>query len=367
MGDFSANFHRPDAGIQTVEGTVAGSKAFQLAQQRAKAQEEFSKKKHSALLLPGVPTFAPSATDGSTGGRLGSAEGSAPVTVGLVTAAEFKAATAQAQADAALLAQKRGGGGYHDDDEEGDGKLSKVKRKEQKEDRKKRKKERQKMMSTLSFAGDEDVDEGFDKKQKTSTTGLGKDTSVDTSFLPDRDRDLRVKTEAKRLAREWQAQQQVIRQEQLEITYSYWDGSGHRRTIVCHKGDTVGTFLELIRKELGRTEFRELLSLSSDELLYIKEDLIIPHDYTFYDLIVTKARGKSGPLFHFDVHDDVRVGAPIDSRIEKDESHPGKVCTRTWYERHKHIFPASRWEIYDPTKDYGGYTIHGGVVTTKKK
>ena len=30
--------------------------------------------------------------------------------------------------------------------------------------------------------------------------------------------------------------------------------------------------------------------------------------YSFYDLIVTKARGKSGPLFHFDVHDDIRYG-----------------------------------------------------------
>ena len=51
----------------------------------------------------------------------------------------------------------------------------------------------------------------------------------------------------------------------------------------------------------------ELRNSSSDNLLYIKEDLIIPHNYSFYDLIVTKARGKSGPLFHFDVHDDVRV------------------------------------------------------------
>ena len=42
--------------------------------------------------------------------------------------------------------------------------------------------------------------------------------------------------------------------------------------------------------------------------MYIKEDLIIPGDYTFYDLIKTKARGKSGPLFHFDVHEDLRVG-----------------------------------------------------------
>lgn len=40
-------------------------------------------------------------------------------------------------------------------------------------------------------------------------------------------------------------------------------------------------------------------------------------NYSFYDLIVTKARGKSGPLFHFDVHDDVRV--IHDVRVEKDE------------------------------------------------
>lgn len=45
--------------------------------------------------------------------------------------------------------------------------------------------------------------------------------------------------------------------------------------------------------------------------------------FSFYDLIVTKARGKSGPLFHFDVHDDIRI--VHDTRIEKDESHPGKV------------------------------------------
>ena len=91
--------------------------------------------------------------------------------------------------------------------------------------------------------------------------------------------------------------------------------------------------------------------------MYIKEDLIIPHEYSFYDLIITKARGKSGPLFHFDVHDDVRI--THDVRVEKDESHPGKVVLRSWYERNKHIFPASRWEIYDPKKERGKYTIHG--------
>ena len=56
-------------------------------------------------------------------------------------------------------------------------------------------------------------------------------------------------------------------------------------------------------------------------LMYVKEDLIIPHHISFYDLISTKARGKSGPLFHFDVHEDVRT--QNDARIEKDESHAG--------------------------------------------
>lgn len=30
---------------------------------------------------------------------------------------------------------------------------------------------------------------------------------------------------------------------------------------------------------------------------------------------------------------------------------------RSWYERNKHIFPASRWEPFDPTKTYDKYTI----------
>jgi hypothetical protein len=65
--------------------------------------------------------------------------------------------------------------------------------------------------------------------------------------------------------------------------------------------------------------------------------------YTFYDFIINKARGKSGPLFNFDVHDDVRLLA--DATREKDESHAGKVVERSWYQRNKHIFPASRWEV----------------------
>ena len=36
---------------------------------------------------------------------------------------------------------------------------------------------------------------------------------------------------------------------------------------------------------------------SAGNLMYVKEDIILPYTISFYDLIVNKAMGKSGPLF----------------------------------------------------------------------
>uniref|UniRef100_A0A6G1SDZ2 Protein FAM50 homolog n=1 Tax=Aceria tosichella TaxID=561515 RepID=A0A6G1SDZ2_9ACAR len=177
---------------------------------------------------------------------------------------------------------------------------------------------------------------------------------IDTSLLPDRDREEEERRLREELAAEWRERQQRLKEEEIEITFSYWDGSGHRRVVRMKKGDSIYQFLQACLETL-RKDFNELRSVSADQLVYVKEDLIIPHHYTFYDFIVTKARGKSGPLFSFDVHEDVRLVA--DASVEKDESHAGKVLLRSWYERNKHIFPASRWEPYDPTKTYDKYTI----------
>lgn len=126
---------------------------------------------------------------------------------------------------------------------------------------------------------------------------------------------------------------------------------------------------------------RGLIFLSLASLAVLELTFFHLQHYTFYDFIVNKARGKSGPLFNFDVHDDVRL--VHDASIEKDEvrfrlssplqvihpltrslasprqSHAGKVVERSWYNRSKHIFPASRWEVYDPSNDYGNYSIKG--------
>lgn len=227
----------------------------------------------------------------------------------------------------------------------------------------KRRKRKNRGGTRLSFSddiGDGNEEEDLEietKETKTLKPGkLGKDPTVETSFLPDSEREAREQAEREMLKRQWVREQQMIKNEPLEITYSYWDGTGHRRIIQVRKGDTIGEFLRAVQQQLA-PDFREVRTSSVENLLYVKEDLIIPHQHSFYELIVNKARGKSGPLFHFDVHEDVRTIA--DATIEKDESHAGKVVERHWYEKNKHIFPASRWEIYDPTKKWERYTIHG--------
>ena len=213
--------------------------------------------------------------------------------------------------------------------------------------------------SLLSFDLDEDSSSGEGECEEGDATRvvkrakIFKNPTVDTSFLPDKQREEEEKRMREDLRQEWVSKQEALRSEQIRVTYSYWDGSGHRRQIQMKKGDTIEKFLQRCIESL-RGEFHELRVSSVESLMYIKEDIILPHHYSFYDFIVSGARGKSGPLFLFDLHEDVRLMS--DASIEREESHAGKVCLRSWYERNKHIFPASRWEPYDPEKKWDKYT-----------
>lgn len=350
--DFHVGFKRDQTGIHTVEGNLAGSRAARLTKQREAEQAEYEAKKRKIqdeYKRGGIgidEKFGGSATDQFE--ALFKAK-----TVGLVMADDFR----KAREDAEKLPDSANSGSA-----EAEAAAAAAAKKEEK----RRKLKTKAVRATLSFGGDLEEDEhaGEEESIATAKKKVKKNPTVDTAFLPDREREAELAQEKERLRLEWVQEQARIKEEMLEVTYSYWDGSGHRRVIKVSKGTSVGKFLEQVRQQLS-TEFSELRATSSDNLLYIKEDLIIPHSYSFYDLIITKARGKSGPLFHFDVHDDVRIIQ--DTRVEKDESHPGKIVERRWYERSKHIFPASRWEVYDPSKVFDSYTIHGGEVNAKEK
>uniref|UniRef100_A0A1I8IDC3 3'-5' exonuclease domain-containing protein n=2 Tax=Macrostomum lignano TaxID=282301 RepID=A0A1I8IDC3_9PLAT len=187
------------------------------------------------------------------------------------------------------------------------------------------------------------------RKEEKRRRRFGKDPQVDTWFLPDIDREAEERRLRQQLEQEWQESQARLRAEEMEVVYSYWDGSGHRRSVTVTKGNTIGQFLRKVLEQL-RKEFQELRSISEDQLMFIKEDTILPHHVAFLDLITSQARGKSGPLYLFDVKQDVRL--TVDTAKPSQETHAGKVCMRSWYDRNKHIFPACRWEPFDPTKNW---------------
>jgi len=53
----------------------------------------------------------------------------------------------------------------------------------------------------------------------------------------------------------------------IEITFSYWDGSNHRRTMRIERGTSIVDFLEMARKELEKN----FISLRGSLLKFIKD------------------------------------------------------------------------------------------------
>lgn len=117
------------------------------------------------------------------------------------------------------------------------------------------KKKAKKVISKLSFADDEEEesteqevkkrpngkgkaieDDDNNKEEKDETpvfkkSKFGKDPNIDTSFLPDREREEEERKVREELRQEWLRKQDEIKKETIQITYSYWDGSGHRKEV----------------------------------------------------------------------------------------------------------------------------------------
>ncbi|KAL3986420.1 XAP5 circadian clock regulator family protein [Acanthocheilonema viteae] len=202
----------------------------------------------------------------------------------------------------------------------------------------------------LSFAfDDEDEDEEDMASVPLEKKRVGMDPTVETAFLPDRNREKELARLKEDLAKEWQALQEKEKNEEINIAFVYWDGSSHRKDLKMKKGNTISQFL-VRALELLKREFSETRAAVPESLMFVKEDLIIPHFYTFQDFIVTKAMGKTGPLYEFDAAGEIRLRQ--DAAVDCGESHPAKVVLRSWYEKNKHIYPASRWEAFVPNKEY---------------
>ncbi|KAF5676994.1 XAP-5-like protein [Fusarium heterosporum] len=191
--------------------------------------------------------------------------------------------------------------------------------------------------------------------------------------------------------REFLAIQEAVKSTEIALPFVFYDGSNIPGGVVrLKKGDFIWVFLDKSRKvgaDLGVGEKanarREWARVGVDDLMLVRGTVIIPHHYDFYFFAMNKTPGPDGePVFKYSAepprkleptgdkapHDPLMTATskaaaaaaaakalPDINTLEGADEDPTltKVVDRRWYERNKHIFPASMWQEFDPEKDYG--------------
>ncbi|CAG7922299.1 unnamed protein product [Penicillium olsonii] len=179
------------------------------------------------------------------------------------------------------------------------------------------------------------------------------------------------------LRKEFLVMQEAVKNTEILIPFVFYDGTSiPAGSVKVKKGDHVWLFLDRCRKvgaEMGvrggnnasqakKDTRREWARVSVDDLMLVKGDVIVPHHYEFYHFIANKVPSFSragGLLFDYSnqpppepslggiqsINDDQLEGA------DKEFSET-KVVDRRWFEKNKHIYPASLWHEYEPGKEF---------------
>ena len=191
----------------------------------------------------------------------------------------------------------------------------------------------------LSFVDDKDddnhkhgqytvTDSNNDHKLTATTVANAKNPSIDTTHLPDSGRDAQLELMKQQLQHEWLVKQSELKQSKLTILYSYYDGTSHRHTQQIQYSDTIQLYLHLVKNSI-KHKYHEL-TYKNTELLFIKNDTILPSNLTFYDLITNQLNEHTRLLSDF-----------------SDTAYPPKVMTQQYYDRHKHVYPYKNYVKYE--------------------
>ena len=220
---------------------------------------------------------------------------------------------------------------------------------------------------------------------------------------------LREAQTREKLRKDFLTVQEAVRNTEIIVPFVFYDGTnipGGKCKI--KKGDFVWVLLDRGRRVgagIGSNEGernssrREWARIGVDDLMLVRGDVIIPHvcyplptalkesmtdkqqHYELYYFIVNKTEGPgSKPLFDYSdsapapkgtdlpalQQPQVGLSWPSDRAEEiqpkctdleslegaNDDPTFTKVVDRRWYERNKHIYPASIWQEFDPAKNY---------------
>ncbi|KAK5117306.1 hypothetical protein LTR62_005923 [Meristemomyces frigidus] len=255
---------------------------------------------------------------------------------------------------------------------------------------------------TATTAGDENANEDTPivrKRLKPNASLANQPKALTKSAL------LRENAVKDTLRREYTAMQEAVKQTEFLLPFTFFDGkSSPGGTCRMKKGDQVWLFLERARKvgadmyaEKGDRSKKDWARISVDDLMVVRGDIIVPPHQDFYYFILNRTVGyDKKPLFayssertaatpeqllpslktaseastpqpdtltagfseHLSTASTRKAAAAAlikpDAELEGYDHDPSatRVVDRRWYERNKHIYPASLWEDFDATRDY---------------
>ncbi|KAJ1326818.1 XAP5 circadian clock regulator [Microdochium nivale] len=199
----------------------------------------------------------------------------------------------------------------------------------------------------------------------------------------------REAAERESLRKQFLACQEALKAAEIAVPFVFYDGANLPGGIVrVKKGDFIWIFLDKSRKVGAQLAVGEKLNATKtwarvgvDDLVMVRGGVIIPHHFDFLYFIMNKTLGPNDKiLFDYSTEapatplDGINSGSretdtqyqPLATAATKttvlpdvrtlegasDDPSWTKVVDRRWYERNKHIYPASTWREFDPEKDY---------------
>ena len=187
--------------------------------------------------------------------------------------------------------------------------------------------------------------------------------------------------ERERLRKDFLEMQEKVKNAEIAIPFVFYDGANIPGDVVrIKKGDPIWLFLERARKiaaEKGvqgsgaaaggmnsQDSKKQWARVGVDDLMCVRAGVIVPHHYDFYYFIANKTQdpARDGKLL-FDYKGTAEtyvteeaplLRVPGQEKLEGSDSDPTytKVVDRRWYEKNKHIFPASTWKEFKVGKDF---------------
>lgn len=211
--------------------------------------------------------------------------------------------------------------------------------------RKKQAKEAEDALNTketkkLSFKYDDDDDDENSADEiklikPASKFKRGKDPSVNTDFLPDKDRDDALLEETQKQRAQWLDAQERLKEELFTIDYCFYDGTSQRKSMKLRKGETVRYFLDE-----ARLHFPELKGVSLNDLMFIKDHFYVPDHYTFYELMEMPGKDPKqyDTLARWTEAEQVKV-----KQLGVQTTQTVRIVQRHFYEKNYASHPFTNW------------------------